>query len=136
MICPSLESASPIAIAPPTGLWKRDRTFRIDARDVDADLACCSNRGAGDLARRRRRGHACEVPERHVQSSRLTFRPIGPDDIDDFSALVQDEHIRRYMMDGKVFPPSWSAEHIRESQVLFDRLGVGLWIVHLKQTAE
>jgi RimJ/RimL family protein N-acetyltransferase len=71
-----------------------------------------------------------------VQSTRLTYRPIAPADLDDFSALVQDEHIRRYMMDGNVFPPPWSAGHIRESQALFDRAGVGLWMVHDRQTGE
>src|SRR5205823_13308634 len=49
---------------------------------------------------------------------------------------VQDEHIRRYMMDGEIFPPEWSAGHIRASQALFDRLGVGLWLAHDRQTGE
>jgi RimJ/RimL family protein N-acetyltransferase len=55
-------------------------------------------------------------------------------DLDAFSGLVQDGHIRRYMMDGQIFPPSWSAGHIRESEALFDRAGVGLWLVNEKTT--
>jgi RimJ/RimL family protein N-acetyltransferase len=49
---------------------------------------------------------------------------------------VQDPHIRRYMMDGQIFPPEWSAAHIRESQALFDRLGIGLWLAHDRETGE
>jgi ribosomal-protein-alanine N-acetyltransferase len=69
-----------------------------------------------------------------VLSARLTYRPVEASDLDTFSALVQDEHIRRYMMDGKIMPPEWSASHIRESQALFDRLGVGLWLAHDRAT--
>ena len=47
---------------------------------------------------------------------------------------MQDEHIRRYMMDGRIFPPEWSAGHIRASQALFDRLSVGLWLAHDRTT--
>lgn len=69
-----------------------------------------------------------------VRSERLTYRPVEPTDLDAFSSLVQDAHIRRYMMDGQVFPLEWSAAHIRESDALFDRLGVGLWLAHERAT--
>ena len=71
-----------------------------------------------------------------MRSERLTYRAVEPADLDAFSALVQDEHIRRYMMDGKIFPPAWSAGHIRASEALFDRLGVGLWLAHERWTGE
>ena len=70
-----------------------------------------------------------------MQSERLTYRPLGAGDLDAFAGLVQDAHIRRYMMDGQVLPPWWSAAKIAESAALFDRLGVGLWLVHEKETA-
>src|SRR5262245_40005636 len=69
-----------------------------------------------------------------MHSLRLTYRPVAPSDLDAFSALVQDDHIRRYMMDGHVMPPSWSLEKISDSQALFDRLGVGLWLAHETET--
>jgi len=69
-----------------------------------------------------------------MESERLTYRPLAPADLEAFSGLVQDEHVRRYMMDGNVFPPSWSAAHIRQSEALFARLGVGLWLIHEKAT--
>jgi RimJ/RimL family protein N-acetyltransferase len=71
-----------------------------------------------------------------VLSARLTYRPVAPADLDAFHALVTDEPIRRYMMDGQTFPREWSAGHIRASQALFERLGVGLWLAHDKQTDE
>jgi RimJ/RimL family protein N-acetyltransferase len=71
-----------------------------------------------------------------VRSERLTYRPVEPSDLDAFSSLVQDAHIRRYMMDGQVFPPEWSAAQIRESEALFARLGVGLWLAHERTTGE
>jgi len=71
-----------------------------------------------------------------VRSERLTYRAVEPADLDAFSALVQDEHIRRYMMDGKILPPDWSAAQIRASQELFQRLGVGLWLAHDRETGE
>ena len=71
-----------------------------------------------------------------MRSERLTYRAVEPSDLDAFSALVQDEHIRRYMMDGKILPPDWSAAQIRASQELFQRLGVGLWLAHDRETGE
>jgi len=63
-----------------------------------------------------------------MQSARLRYEPLGPDNLDDFHRLVQDAHVRRYMMDGNVFPLAWSAQHMRDSQALFERRGVGIWL--------
>jgi ribosomal-protein-alanine N-acetyltransferase len=49
---------------------------------------------------------------------------------------VQDEHVRRYMMDGHVFPREWSEQRIRESQALFERRGVGIWLAYERSTDE
>ena len=69
-------------------------------------------------------------------SERLTYRPVTPADVDAFHGLVQDEHVRRYLMDGNVFPREWSAAHVRDSQALFESTGIGLWLAHDKQTGE
>jgi [ribosomal protein S5]-alanine N-acetyltransferase len=69
-------------------------------------------------------------------SERLRYCPAGPADLDAFHRLVQDEHVRRYMMDGNAFPREWSAERIRESQALFERRGVGIWLAYDKGTNE
>jgi len=56
--------------------------------------------------------------------------------LDDFHRLVQDEHVRRYLMDGQIFPREWSEQRIIESAALFDRRGVGLWLVHDNESGE
>ena len=69
-----------------------------------------------------------------VRSERLTYRPVTPADLDAFHGLVRDEHVRRYLMDGNVFPPEWSAGQIRDSQALFASTGIGLWLAHDSQS--
>ena len=62
-------------------------------------------------------------------SARLRYQPVALDRLDEFHHLVQDEHVRRYLMDGNVFPREWSEERIGDSRELFERRGVGLWLV-------
>jgi RimJ/RimL family protein N-acetyltransferase len=69
-----------------------------------------------------------------MYSERLRYHPTEPANLDAFHRLVQDEHVRRYMMDGNVFPREWSAERIRQSQALFERRGVGTWLAYDKNT--
>jgi RimJ/RimL family protein N-acetyltransferase len=69
-------------------------------------------------------------------TGRLRYEPVQPADLDAFHGLVQDEHVRRYMMDGNVFPREWSAQRIRESQALFERRGVGIWLAFERSTNE
>jgi RimJ/RimL family protein N-acetyltransferase len=71
-----------------------------------------------------------------MQSERLIYRPLAPDTLDVFHRLVQDEHVRRYMMDGQLFPREWSEARMRESQALLERRGVTIWLAHDKATGE
>jgi ribosomal-protein-alanine N-acetyltransferase len=71
-----------------------------------------------------------------MTSERLTYRRLSASGLDDFHRLVQDEHVRRYLMDGQMFPPEWSEARIADSLALFERRGVGLWLVHQKATGE
>lgn len=61
-------------------------------------------------------------------SDRLRYVPVTAATLDAFHALVRDPHVRRYLMDGHLFPREWSAARIRESEALFERHGVGLWL--------
>jgi ribosomal-protein-alanine N-acetyltransferase len=63
-------------------------------------------------------------------SERLRYVPVAPATLDAFHALVQDPHIRRYLMDGQVFPREWSEARIRESTALFERQAIGLWLAY------
>jgi RimJ/RimL family protein N-acetyltransferase len=67
-------------------------------------------------------------------SERLKYQPVGPAALDAFHALVRDPHVRRYLMDGNVFTREWTEERIRDSQALFERRGVGIWLVYDKKT--
>jgi RimJ/RimL family protein N-acetyltransferase len=69
-------------------------------------------------------------------SARLRYRPVELTSLDAFHSLVIDEHVRRYLMDGNLFSREWSEERIRESQELFGRRGVGIWLVHDRETDE
>jgi ribosomal-protein-alanine N-acetyltransferase len=71
-----------------------------------------------------------------MQSDRLSYRPLDPAGLDAFHRLVQDEHVRRYMMDGQVFPREWSEARVRESEVLLEQRGVTIWLAHDRETGE
>ena len=63
-------------------------------------------------------------------SERLRYVPVAPAMLDAFHALVQDPHVRRYLMDDHVVPREWSEARIRESEALFERGGIGLWLAY------
>ena len=63
-----------------------------------------------------------------MRSERLTYAALGADNIDAFHGLVEDDHVRRYLLDGQLFPRDWTADRIGDSQRLFERRGVGLWL--------
>jgi [ribosomal protein S5]-alanine N-acetyltransferase len=71
-----------------------------------------------------------------VTSERLQYRPLCRASLEAFHSLVQDEHVRRYLMDGQILPLEWSERRIRESEALFERRAVGLWLVEEKSTAD
>jgi RimJ/RimL family protein N-acetyltransferase len=61
-------------------------------------------------------------------SDRLRYAPVELENLDAFHSLVQNGHVRRYLLDGNLFAREWTEERIRESQKLFARRGVGLWL--------
>ena len=63
-----------------------------------------------------------------MRSARLTYAPLAPAHLDALHALVTDEHVRRYLLDGQVFTREWSADRIGDSESLFAQRGVGLWL--------
>jgi [ribosomal protein S5]-alanine N-acetyltransferase len=69
-----------------------------------------------------------------MTSERLEYRPVTAATLDDFHRLVQDDHVRRYLMDGELLPRQWSEQRIRDSAGLFERCGVGLWLAHQRET--
>ena len=71
-----------------------------------------------------------------MQSDRLSYWLLDPAGLDAFHRLVQDEHVRRYMMDGQVFPREWSEARVGESQALLEQRGVTIWLAHDRETGE
>jgi RimJ/RimL family protein N-acetyltransferase len=65
-----------------------------------------------------------------MTSARLCFARVGLATLDAFHCLVEDAHVRRYLLDGQVHPRDWSAARIQDSEALFERRGVGLWLAH------
>jgi RimJ/RimL family protein N-acetyltransferase len=71
-----------------------------------------------------------------MMSERLKYQRVTHPTLDDFHALVQDDHVRRYLMDGCLFPREWSERRVRDNVSLFDRRGVGLWLAYERHTGE
>jgi RimJ/RimL family protein N-acetyltransferase len=65
-----------------------------------------------------------------MESARLRYRPLGQPDLDAFHALVRDEHVRRYLLDGQLLPRAWSEARARASEALFAERGVGLSLAY------
>ena len=53
-----------------------------------------------------------------------------------FSLLSSDDHVRRYLLDGRILPRSWTEERIQQSQALFESRGVGIWLESEKAVDE
>ena len=73
-------------------------------------------------------------PVAAMESERLTYEPVSFATLDGFHALVQDEHVRRFLLDSERFPREWSEARVRDSRDLFARRGVGLWLAHERAT--
>jgi RimJ/RimL family protein N-acetyltransferase len=69
-----------------------------------------------------------------MESARLTYTALGPGHLDAFHALVLDDHVGRYLLDGQSLTREWSVERIADSQSLFVRRGVGLWLASETRT--
>jgi RimJ/RimL family protein N-acetyltransferase len=64
---------------------------------------------------------------------RLTFSRLSSADMAEFHRLAQDEHIRRYLLDGDTVERAWCEEQLRASDELFASHGVGIWLVKLRE---
>ena len=64
---------------------------------------------------------------------RLTFSRLSSADVTELLRLAQDEHIRRYLLDGETVERAWCDEQVRASDELFASFGVGFWLVTLRE---
>ena len=63
------------------------------------------------------------------------YRPVQPADLDAFHALIVDEHVRRYLMDGEIFSREFCAEAIAASGAHFAHGRVGLFMIDEREGA-
>jgi RimJ/RimL family protein N-acetyltransferase len=71
-----------------------------------------------------------------MRSTRLSYRPVEPGQLEEFLQLLQDDHVRRYLLDGELVGRDWAAERVRESEALFASGGLGVWLVHERGSNE
>lgn len=71
-----------------------------------------------------------------LTSPRLRYEQLTLERCDQFHSLVQDDHVRKYLMDGELFPREWSEARVRESEALLARRGVGMWLAFESQSGE
>lgn len=64
-----------------------------------------------------------------VRTQRLVFRPLAADNLAQFHALVCDEHIRRYLLDGQIMSLQWCAEVLETTSAEHRCSGLGLWLL-------
>ena len=62
-------------------------------------------------------------------TARVTFHLLEREHLAVLHALVVDEHIRRYLMDGQLMPESWSSSLIDTSRAELARSKLGIWLV-------
>ncbi|MEM7160434.1 MAG: GNAT family N-acetyltransferase [Myxococcota bacterium] len=68
-----------------------------------------------------------------MDSTPLTFTRLSEAGLDAFLRLATDEHIRRYLLDGAVADADWARAEVQRSDRLFEREGVGLWLVSVDE---
>jgi [ribosomal protein S5]-alanine N-acetyltransferase len=64
-----------------------------------------------------------------MSSARLAYRELGARDLDVFHALIVDAHIKRYLLDGEDMTRDWARAEILASSALFEKQGIGIWLV-------
>ena len=101
----------------------RARTFRSSTTRIRCDNPQPASRGA-----------FTRLWSLVMISERLTYHPLTDTMLDDFHRLVQDESVRRYLMDGEILPREWRQERVRDSASLFGRRHVRLWLTCERQT--
>jgi [ribosomal protein S5]-alanine N-acetyltransferase len=71
-----------------------------------------------------------------MRSERLQYRPVTLSDLDELVGLVQDPYVRRYLFDGAIYSREWCQERVLDSEGLFKRRGIGIWMVSDHATNE
>lgn len=71
-----------------------------------------------------------------ISSERLLLRPIRLADVTALHRLWTDEHVRRFLWDGKVVPFEQTAAIVERNETLFQESGFGIWGVRQHNDSE
>lgn len=63
----------------------------------------------------------------HISVPPLLLRPLQRDDAAALHAIFTDAHVRKYLLDDEIVPPTFTADEIDKSQRSFAANGYGLW---------
>jgi [ribosomal protein S5]-alanine N-acetyltransferase len=68
-----------------------------------------------------------------LTSARLNYRRLSTTNVAAFHALIVNEHVRRFLLDGLTMDPAWSAAQVAASNALFAERGVGIWLAFISE---
>jgi [ribosomal protein S5]-alanine N-acetyltransferase len=71
-----------------------------------------------------------------LETERLAFRALVPDDLDALAALYGDPEVRRYFPEGTLTHEETREELEWIIDVYYERYGFGLWATILRETGE
>lgn len=63
-----------------------------------------------------------------LASARLRYREVSAVDAQSLHAILADDHVRRYLLDGATPTLEWVLSEVEASSRLFEDRGVGLWM--------
>ena len=64
-----------------------------------------------------------------LRSERLSLRPLTSAGADDFHRLAVDPFVRHFLLDDTVVPRPWADDEIDRAHDLFDRTGLGMYLI-------
>lgn len=70
--------------------------------------------------------------ERELETARLRLRPCRLEDFESVYGLWTDEHVRRFLFDGRIVSPGEARAFVEASLSNFERRGYGLWLVYAR----
>lgn len=69
-------------------------------------------------------------------SNRLKLIPVKQEELELFHSLVEDSHIYQFLFDGIKQNKSWSKKQLLESTKLFREIGLGIWLIYIREEVD
>lgn len=65
----------------------------------------------------------------HPKSSRLSFKVLGPNELETLYSLVKDDHLRKFLMEEQEMSKEECDDLVRKGEILRRHTGLGLYLV-------